>query len=707
MADQRTKLQTYTQMAADNSAVVTSSFETWTQFLATASRLYKYTFLEQLMIHIQRPQATACAEYDLWRDTMHRYVRRNAKGIAIISFVNGQPTLRYVFDVADTGPKEGALYPFLWEVRDKHLPSITTALEGQFQVPCDDRGLPIQLASIAARLAENFWNNGQGQIIGQVGEQLADNLAETFQDAATASVTYSLLSRCGLHPEQFFDAEDFANVYKFNTFRPLVALGTAVSKCNEAVLRCVEAAIKRYERERYSHGRDDCSSKRDPVPAPHPEVVPAPPLEPEQQRIEAPPEEAEVPDAQAPGTSVVLPQEEEQDVQQEISMLPPALTGSPSTPPPAGNFRITDDHLGEGGPKAKFHMNVEAITVLKRIEADNRTATLEEQETLSRYMGWGGIPEAFDQERPDWASEYQELKNILTEAEYASARASVLNAHFTPLAVIRAIYETIRAMGFVSGNVLEPSCGVGNFFGCLPEAMAGSKLYGVELDGITARIAQQLYPKAHVTAAGFETTNRRDFYDLAVGNVPFGQYQVHDPVYGKLNFNIHNYFFAKALDQLRPGGILAFITSRFTLDAKDPAVRIYLAQRAVLLGAVRLPNDAFKANAGTEVVSDVIFLQKADKPLQDEPEWVRTAQNEDGFPVNSYFLAHPDMVLGTPASESTHYGMDYTVNPIPGADLVQQLHEAIRHVHGQYRAAEPTEAATEDPFAAIPAAPDV
>ena len=684
MADQRTKLQTYTRLAADNSAVITGSFEAWTQFLSTASRLYKYSFLEQLMIHIQRPQATACAEYNIWSDTMRRYVRRNAKGIAVIRFVNGQPTLRYVFDVADTGPKKGALYPFLWQVRDEHLPSVTAALESQFHVPCDHRGLPIQLAAIAAQLAEKFWNNGQEQIISQVGDQLTDNLPNVFQDAAAASVTYALLSRCGLHPEQFFDAEDFTNVYKFSSFRPVLALGTAVSKCSEAVLRSIETTVKQYERDKTST------------------ASPAPAQKQDQRQNDDP---TEVPDVQTPGAfSVPPPEEEEPPVHQEISTLPLPLT--PATPP-AGNFRITDDHLGEGGPKAKFRMNMEAIAVLNTIEADGRTATLEEQEILSRYVGWGGIPDAFDANRPEWAAEYQELKGFLAEVEYASARDSVLNAHFTPPAVIRAIYEIINALGFVSGNILEPSCGVGNFFGCLPEAMSASRLYGVELDSLTARIARQLYPQAHITAAGFETTDRRDFYDLAVGNVPFGQYHVHDPAYNKLGFNIHNYFFAKALDQLRPGGILAFVTSRFTLDAKDPAVRKYLAQRAVLLGAIRLPNNVFKANAGTDVVSDIIFLQKSDKPILDEPEWVQTAQNEDGFPVNSYFLSHPDMVLGTPASESTRYGMDYTVNPIPGADLTRQLHGAAQHIHGQYQPAELAVVEDNDEDATLPADPDV
>ena len=701
MADQRTKLQTYTQLAADNSAVITSSYENWTAFLATAARFYKYSFLEQLMIHIQRPQATACAEYNVWRDAMRRYVRRSAKGIAVIRFIDQKPTLRYVFDVADTGPKEGARYPFLWAYKDEYQAVIPAALEARFQVPHDHRGLPIQLAAIAAQLAEKFWTNGQNQIISQVGEQLTDNLAETFQDAAAASVTYALLSRCGLHPEQIFETEDFANVYKFNTFRPVLALGMAVSKCGEAVLRCIEAAVKQYEREKACHGGENGSRERAPTPVSNLDAHPAPAPEPDQQQIEDSPK---VPDVQASGASFIPPCEEEPPVQQEIPAQPLALT---QTQPPAGNFHITDDRLGEGGPKAKFAMNMEAIAALKTIEAEGRTATQEEQETLSRYVGWGGIPEVFDAEKPEWAAEYQELKAILTEVEYASARDSVLNAHFTPPAIIRAVYETIQAMGFVSGNILEPSCGVGSFFGCLPEAMSASRLYGVELDGLTARIARQLYPKAQITAAGFETTDRRDFYDLAVGNVPFGQYQVHDLAYNKLGFHIHNYFFAKALDQLRPGGILAFVTSRFTMDAKDPAVRKYLAQRAVLLGAIRLPNNAFKANAGTDVVSDIIFFQKSDKPTLDEPEWVQTGQTKDGFPVNKYFLSHPEMVLGTLEAVSGPFGPQLDCRPIPGADLARQLREAAQHIHGSYQPAEPAVEKDNDEDAAIPADPGV
>ena len=374
----------------------------------------------------------------------------------------------------------------------------------------------------------------------------------------------------------------------------------------------------------------------------------------------------------------------------------------------AKNFRITDEHLGEGGPKAKFQANINAIRLLKELEAAGQQASPEQQEVLSRYVGWGGLSDAFDPEKPAWASEYAQLKELLTPEEYAAARSSTLNAHYTSPTVIQAIYEAVDRMGFETGNILEPSMGVGNFFGMLPEKMRNSRLYGVELDPVSGRIAKQLYPKADITVGGFETTDRRDFFDLAIGNVPFGQYQVNDKAYNKLNFSIHNYFFAKALDQVRPGGVVAFVTSRYTMDAKDSTVRRYLAQRAELLGAIRLPNDAFKKNAGAEVVSDIIFLQKRDRPLDIVPEWTQTGQTEDGFAINRYFIDHPEMVLGRQEPVSTAHGMDYTVNPIEGLKLSDQLHDAVKYIHGTYQEAELPELGEGEAIdTSIPADPNV
>ena len=378
------------------------------------------------------------------------------------------------------------------------------------------------------------------------------------------------------------------------------------------------------------------------------------------------------------GIDITVSDEEYKTIQRVIPEPSPAL--------PLQNFHITNMELGEGGAKAKFRRNMDAIHLLKELESDGRQATSEEQETLSQYVGWGGLADAFDQTKDAWAEEFQELYAALSPEEYSSARASTLNAHYTSPVVIRAIYDAVASMGFHSGKILEPACGVGNFFGMLPDTMSESKLYGVELDSISGRIAKQLYPLANIKVAGFETTNYQNYFDLAVGNVPFGNYRVNDPDYNKLGFAIHNYFFAKTLDAVRPGGLIAFVTSRYTMDSKNSAARRYIAQRAEFLGAIRLPQTAFRANAGTDVVSDILFLQKREYPIVTDPEWVNLNQTEDGFTINEYFVSHPEMVLGQLTSKSTQYGREEcTVIPIPGADLAQQLGQAIRHIHGTYQ----------------------
>ena len=396
---------------------------------------------------------------------------------------------------------------------------------------------------------------------------------------------------------------------------------------------------------------------------------------------------------------------------QTISTESPTVEAEHPAPEPAGNFHITDDHLGEGGAKQKYARNIEAIRTLFKLEEEHRGATAEEQQVLSQYVGWGGLADAFDPGKDNWAKEYAELKGLLSEDEYAAARSSTLNAHYTSPVVIRSIYDAVEKMGFRSGNILEPSMGVGNFFGMLPDTMADSRLYGVELDSITGRIAKKLYPQADITVAGFETTDRRDFYDLAVGNVPFGQYKVNDKAYNKLGFSIHNYFFAKAIDQVRPGGIVAFVTSRYTMDSKDSTARKHMAERADLLGAIRLPNNAFRANAGTDVVSDIIFLQKRDRPIDHEPDWVQLGKTEDGFAINQYFVDHPEMVLGELTTESTQYGREeLTVAPIEGASLADQLAEAVQHIEGQYTEIEvetPDIADAENEKHILPADPEV
>lgn len=375
------------------------------------------------------------------------------------------------------------------------------------------------------------------------------------------------------------------------------------------------------------------------------------------------------------------------------------------------DFHITDDNLGHGGAKAKFRMNMDAINTLQTIELENRLATPEEQAVLSRYVGWGGIPQAFEEGNDAWASEFLELYTALSPEEYEAARASTLNAHYTSPTIIKAIYRCIENMGFTTGNVLEPSCGIGNFFGLLPESMKNSKLYGVELDPITGRIARQLYQTANIAIEGFEETSLPDsFFDLAIGNVPFGDYGVADKRYDKHRFLIHDYFFAKTLDKVRPGGVVAFITSSGTMDKKNPAVRKYIAERAELLGAIRLPNNAFLANAGTGVVTDILFLQKRDRPVAIEPAWVHLGKTEQGYTINQYFVDNPDMVLGELTEESTQYGkQECTVKPLDGADLSDQLADAISNIHGSITEydRDQQEEFTEETEESIPADPSV
>ena len=1087
----------YAQLAEDTARRLTGNWERWAGFLSTAARLYKYPYPDQLMIYAQRPDATACASYDVWNDRMNRYVRRGSKGIALLDDAGDRLRLRYVFDLADTGTRSNSRDPWLWTLEDRHMIPVAAMLERRYGTAADT--LPQQLADVAGTLADAYWADHGQEIGGILANSLLEEYDElnrglAFKRAVTTSTTFALLSRCGYAPENHFGHEEFSNIYEFNTPATVAALGTAVSESSREVLLQIAAVVRQVERdiaeerrlwdEQHSiavhaeRGLSGPEHRAEPAadalgqvradapdisqgesarplqpPAPEREAVPAPggdrpdsegPLGPadggaaetepspgqngaadglgaahersenagrgsdperadlqlsffateaeqiaqidqraetekvsafsfseadwraalasgsgfengkariiayyaenhsakertaflkqeygtggrswtfqdgsngfldydasgvklrsypngQEQRLKWPevekrihvliatgqywdeaeqtvPTEGEilrerlaergivngqlvdpekldsdpfirqvVADAEATketvsaqfqktltaedvtdirlesssysavsrekeyhlsckingvpdtlvytvsrhddgeGFTIRSGQREEDDIwkkmpQPELEKLEAVLaravefdywsksiehaadtdalevvsldyqwaedlnlsseqrdalwaqiearkeqlTTQPAVPtepmaaypaeethlpydvvverlhvdqpqseipaPPARNFRITDEHLGEGGPKQKFACNIDAIRTLQAIEAEGRSATPEEQEILSQYVGWGGLADAFDTDKGSWAKEYKELKGLLSEDEYAAARASTLNAHYTSPTVIRAIYDAVEQMGFTTGNILEPSMGVGNFFGMLPESMQGSRLYGVELDSITGRIAQQLYPEANITVAGFETTSQRDFYDLAVGNVPFGNYKVNDKAYNNLGFSIHNYFFAKALDQVRPGGVVAFVTSRFTMDSKDSSARKYLAQRADLLGAVRLPNNAFKANAGTEVVSDILFLQKLERPIDREPEWVQVGQTPEGFTVNQYFVDHPEMILGELSAESTQYGReDVTVDPIEGSDLAEQLKSAMAHINGRYEAVE-------------------
>ena len=1146
------KTEEYLALAQRTANGLTRYWESWTDYLTTASRLYKYPFADQLMIYAQRPDATACADYDVWNNRMNRYVRRGSKGIALLDESSGFPRLHYVFDVSDTGVRRNSRDPERWEMNDDLFKPVSEMLTAEYGI--SHERLSQQLVNIAEKLVNDYWDNNSGDILNIVDGSFFDDYDSSgkelqFKAAATMSVTYTLLERCGFEPEGYFDKDDFQAIHTFSTPDAVYALGAATSDISREVLRKIERTVKTTTRRRNVERMEEYEQQSElhedrGLPAPEPDPQPA--EEPAGQvRQDAPelsetaapgsvphdaPEREPVPDPDRTGADrssdeeatdgrfageepgpgqgeesdgvgtaheqptgagrgsdsdgtdlqlsfldAVIPTEAQQiehidraesekspsafvlsqaeienelrkhgsgfqdgkqriielyqtqpdrklrakalakeygigghsqdfldgssgfvnhdgkglefdhypdhqkvtlswtqvekyidlmiqsdryltdkekehraavqeaerqlpmldgdaaaeynalkeqypntligfelggyflfydkdaitvkevfrsnllsqenalgkvkvtgflrrewvaksqklwaegnsiylagqggdgthhqtkylreedylpigiivkldgrdfrvdhvnfmfksvslqdmdltnsgqpifrverlpnirelyeqqqdeiidvspekavdykvgdevvvdlptrtiegkigyvgetDVRidtsahgqswdnevlnkqqfedslrrdeptpdEELDKLPisvevngewqtfpdavaadEALNAEPM-PEAAGNFHITDDNLGVGGPKQKFARNIEAIQTLRTLEQEHRGATAEEQQVLSQYVGWGGLADVFDPNKENWSAEYTQLKGLLTEEEYAAARASTLNAHYTSPVVIRAIYDAVEKMGFQSGNILEPSLGIGNFFGMLPSGMADSRLYGVELDSITGRIAQKLYPQADITVAGFETTDRRDFYDLAVGNVPFGQYKVNDKAYNKLGFSIHNYFFAKTIDQIRPGGVIAFVTSRFTMDSKDSSARKYMAERADLLGAIRLPNNAFKANASTEVVSDILFLQKRDRPADIEPAWVQLGQTEDGFNINQYFVDHPEMVLGNLELESTQYGHDLTVAPIEDANLADQLTEAVQHIEGQYTAVE-------------------
>ena len=1000
------KTQEYLNLAQQTAKELTRYWENWTDYLTTASRLYKYSYADQLMIYAQRPDATACASFDIWNNRMNRYVRRGSKGIALLDQSSSVPRLHYVFDVSDTGVRRNSRDPEVWQLGPDLVQPVSEMIAREYGV--SHERFSQQISDLAGKLVDSYWDNNSGDILDIVDGSFLMDYDEAgqefqFKSAAAISILYTVLERCGLEPDGHFDRDDFQAIFSFSTPAAVYALGTAVSECSRDVLRNIERTVKTTIRRRnaersqyeYEQQERDLLDHRG-LSAPEPDPAPAGEST-GQVRTDAPnlPDEAslgavqfdapvgdsasapagsgadrrepdaadhagtaeaepgseqgtasdgvgaahEQPESAGRGTGaertdlqlsffdVHIPTEVEQiesidqaesekslsafslsqaEIEHELRDSGPMFAGgkeriialyqtqqdrklrakalakeygigghshdfldgssgfvnhmgngfefdhypdhqkftlswaqvekyidlmiqsdryltekekeqrmarqevaaddvaakykvgdsvvvdlptrtiegtlgyigetdvridtsaqgyswsnevlnkqqfedglrqdepelsdeeldklpisveingewqtfpdaaaadearnSEPVPEPAGNFRITDDHLGEGGAKQKYARNIAAIRTLLQLEQENRGATAEEQEVLSQYVGWGGLSDAFDDKKDSWTKEYTELKGLLSEGEYAAARGSVLNAHYTSPTVIHAIYDAVERMGFRSGNILEPSMGVGNFFGLLPDSMADSRLYGVELDSITGRIAQKLYPEASIKVAGFETTDRRDFYDLAVGNVPFGQYKVNDKAYNKLGFSIHNYFFAKAIDQVRPGGIVAFVTSRYTLDSKDSSARKHIAERADLLGAIRLPNSAFKANAGTEVVSDIIFLQKRDRPIDHEPDWVQLGKTEDGFAINQYFVDHPEMILGELTTESTQYGHDLTVAPIEGAMLADQLAEAVQHIEGQYTEVEvetPDIADAENERHILPADPDV
>ena len=743
----------------------------WPSFLNTAARLYKYPFPDQLMIYAQRPDATACASFDLWNNVMNRKVKRGSKGIAL--FDSQKPSgLRYVFDVSDTytgGSNARNLQ--LWNLQQEHEEPVMQALTNSYG-ELDDK-LPNVFDKISKKLSDEYFNDNKNDI-----REAIPNITEwEFRDIVAESVNYAIRARCRLNT-------DFSGGLQVPGLTPegVRVVGSAVSVLSEQVLRGIELAVKQYEIERNKQNERtnrntvsevqrtlfDSRPRRAGTETPEPIRADARGLSenPSTDSIQRNAFDRETDgisgvnqpdgggtygatdgriDKERPaagqsdrsnglggtheqpegtggrnssrgiGLQLSLFGNKQVESEPETSPAietPPAEPDRPEITAPIlpVNFRITDRNLGEGGAKTKYGFNTEAIRTLKQIETENRYAMPEEQTILSKYTGWGGLPQAFDSENQQWTNEYAELKSLLTEEEYESARASTLNAHYTSPVVIQAMYETVERMGFKRGNILEPACGVGNFIGMLPDNLKDSKVYGVELDGITGRIAQKLYPNADIQIKGFEKLETPDAtFDLAIGNVPFGGYGVADKRYDRHRFLIHDYFFAKTLDQIRPGGIVAFITSSGTMDKQSTDVRRYIAQRAELLGAVRLPNNAFQKNAGTEVTTDIIFLQKRERQMDVSPDWIHREYLNDNIPVNSYFAKNPEMILGRMEWGDKLYGYNNrtSCHPIEGADLSEQLREALSRIEGRIIEPEYDEAAPEATNNSIPADPSV
>ena len=773
MAD---KAEMYVKIANMEILKLTCSWELWTQFLTTAARLYKYDFASQVMISAQRPDATACADFELWNKTMHRTVRRGAKGIALVNETDDGIKLRYVFDVSDTIAHENSRSPQLWEMQDNYEIPVGAMLEQVYG--SGENMLEEQLSSVARTVVDSYWAEHEQDFIEAVdGSSLQRydtfDIGLNFKSIATASVLYMLMSRCGMKPENKFQPAELAGIREFDTLGVVKALGIVVSQLAQQVLRQIEAVIHREEnRERGNqHGRNRVYSERgvslsqshssgaaerplgqiradaqkvsegaSPIDLSEPFVRRDAVSSPDggrQYGAQAFASDATRNDGEGRGNARIAAGKHAEvgrhrehlqstnrgnlddgthlqiSLEDVVGEAENAQASSASSflekIPVAENYRITNE-MNLGGPKARFQSNLEAIKLLKSLEETAGQAMPEQQQVLARYVGWGGLADAFEESKASWHKEYEQLKQVLTPEEYMSARASVLNAHYTSATVIQSIYVALSHMGFSGGRILEPACGVGKMFGMLPENMRESQLFGVELDSISGRIARQLYPKAKITVAGFETFNKPNFFDVVIGNVPFGQYQVDDKSYNKLGFSIHNYFLAKSIDQVHPGGIVACVTSRYTLDAKDSTVRRYLAQRAELLGAIRLPNTAFVANAGTSVVSDILFLQKRERVIDVAPEWTQLGHSEDGFLINQYFVDHPEMVLGIQTSSNTQYGrQEYTVAPSTTNSLDVLLTDAIQNIQGIFQA-DRLELNVDDieaPISSLPASPDV
>lgn len=719
------KAENYLQLAM--SAVADFPNGKWTDFLNTASSMYKYPYSDQIMIYTQRPQATACAQMGLWNRRLGRWIKRGSKGIALLDLSGRIPRLRYVFDIADTTEgRNGAQPVYLWQLQPKDEDDVLCKLKEacQMQAP----SLPQLLFQIAGQQTNILCAKAPDKILEFLNGSSVCGM-EDFRRAAAASAAYVLMKRCNIPPQKFLELKAL-NVAAFDTTRSVAALGRTVNAVAGPVLRQIERIVKSLAEQQKEAAPqiqtpqepESMKPKGAPIPAENlpmgipEEPAPSPPAQPPENETPLTPIiSEEIP----PPASPIIPQPMTKKSsasarrkrgksktgnllsldftvpEQPIALPnPPSSTGGslvvpePSVTPLKENYRITGTADNLGGPKKKCGQNIAAIRTLKAIENEDRAAAPEEQAILAQYTGWGGLPQAFDSNNPKWNKEYEELKALLTPAEYAMARASTLTAFYTPPNIIKAIYEAMANIGFQQGRILEPSCGTGNFFGLMPEPMRQSSCYGVEIDNLSGRIARQLYLNVKIEITGYENTKFEDgFFDAVFGNIPFGSYSVADPRYDKYKFSIHEYFIAKMLDNLRGCGIAALIVSKFLLDKKDTAVRRYIAQRADFLGAIRLPCDAFMQYAGTEATADILFLQK--KKVPDEitvPDWLELGVTGDGIPINQYFAARPEMVLGKMEYSARMYGNQKNTScaPWPNHSLEEQLNNAICNIQGTY-----------------------
>ena len=825
------KYQLVSEMANDTLKEVTQSSENWTGFLNTASNNYKYSFSEQVLIYAQKPNATACADIEIWNKRFKRWVNKGARGIALISIINGRNTLRYVFDVSDThsGVKQELK---LWEVKSSYGNEIIETLENSFGTLEKKNNLKEAIYSSTVNLVEYNYQDYLADLKEVIEnsslKELNDNELELlFKRVLVNSISYIVMKRCGIEPMEFFNLIDFEVITYFDKKNVISRLGIAISDISKQELREIYSSIKNFEesvnqnymfvnnqkinynikkerRENYNEDRIQTNwglSNTTSSITQNKEIYTREIFKNEREiskgtqkrsirginarwkngrtfranrrygtknvkrhnqelnREEQSRREVKSNKSDVMGTRDELNKKSSRRNSNEGINLQLDLFANAYIPPIKNlpsveeqkniiekqaeventsaknnernfekklpleinlhdnnnfnevqekiNYHIKDDYIGEGTPKEKVARNIEAIKLLKKLEEENKFANKEEQEVLSKYVGWGGLSDVFDQNKSDWSNEYNELKKILTDKEYESARESTLTSFYTPPIVIKSIYQALQNMGIEQANILEPACGIGNFLGMLPDKLQSSNLYGIELDSISGRIAKQLYQKADIKVAGYEKINIPDsFYDIAIGNVPFGDFKVYDRRYDKNNFLIHDYFFAKTLDKVRPGGIIAFITSKGTMDKANPEVRKYIAQRANLLGAIRLPNNVFIKNAGTKVTADIIFLQKREKLTDIMPDWVYLEKDENNITMNKYFVDNPNMILGKMEMASTQYGFDSTCKAIDGESLEYRLNTAIINIRGEIQDYS-IENEIEQEDTSIPATPNV